>query len=151
MGLYGGDDGLDCHYVDYDMSEHLPTLSNDVKRRWFVKRDECGDEFIRMNGRKALLNGGLDHVYLISSDRVGVWLTKRDIKRILGKVPGSQIEQAGSDEAIISCGIEHLELLCNIVGARRRPVYSDEQKTTMRDRARAVFVKTPKEKALNWV
>ncbi|RKY05222.1 MAG: hypothetical protein DRP56_09140 [Planctomycetota bacterium] len=113
---------------------HLPTFSQEVKAKWFVKKDESGDEFIRLNGRKALLNDGLDHIFQISSDRVGAWLTRRNTKQILAKVPGSKIEQAGSEETIISCGIEHLELLCDAVGAKRRPVYTAEQREIMADR-----------------
>ncbi len=130
-----------------NMTEHLPAFSDDIKSRWIVKRDEAGDEFIRLNGRKALLNGGLDHVYLISSDRVGVWLTRQlsPFNRLAKKVPTLKIEQSGNGESVLSCDIKHLDDLCEAVNAKRRHRLTDEQRAKKRSHALAVFGKTSRQ------
>ena len=123
---------------------HLPTFSDAVKSRWTVKKDECGDEYIKLNGRTALPDAGLDHIYKIDTDKLGVWLTRRNTKRILDRIPGSKIEQGGDDEVVISCGIEHLDLLCQTVGAKRRMQLSDAQRFERSRHAKSVLCENPR-------
>ena len=117
-------------------SIHLPQFSQKIKSKWVVKRDERGDEFIRLNGKNALLNEGLDHIYLISEDLVGVWLTTRQIesrvRRLKKIVPGLTIQQLGDTEGVLSCSIEHLDDLCKAVGAQQRRTVSDETRERLR-------------------
>ena len=64
-------------------STRLPQFPDDVKRRWIVRRDAGGQEYIRLNGQNALGANGADHVYLIAMDRVGAWISS---KRIASKI-----------------------------------------------------------------
>jgi len=118
-------------------SIHLPRFSQDIKQKWQVKRDECGDEFIRLNGKTALLNGGLDHIYLINEKIVGVWLTTRQIESRFEKlkkmVPGIKIEQLGDGEGVLSCSIKHLDKLCEGVRARKRRKLSEKSRKRLCD------------------
>lgn len=113
-------------------NNHLPKFSESIKKKWIVKRDEAGDEFIRLNGKQALLNEGIDHIYLISPERVGVWLTGRQLKPIQRVIPGLKVEQCGEGEIILSCSIEHLDKLCIAVGVRKRRPVSDETRKRLR-------------------
>ena len=112
---------------------HLPTFSDDIKKRYFVKHDEAGDEFIRLNGKNALLNGGLCHIYLISADKAGLW-TNKLFKPMKKKVPSLNFEQAGGGEAVFSCDIKHLDLLCEAANAKKRPAYTESTLEAMRQR-----------------
>lgn len=116
-------------------SEHLK-FSDDIKRCWIVKKDECRDEYIGLNGKNALGKGGLDHIYLISEKKAGLWLTchgMRKISTLQSKVPSLVIEQMGSGEAVLSVPIEDLHSLCKAVGARKRKQLSEERLKQLKD------------------
>jgi hypothetical protein len=111
-------------------------FSSDIKRRWIVKRDQCRDEYIALTGKNVLGYGGLDHIYLISPIKVGLWLTSRQIrqkiKSLKRKIPKLSIEQLGEDEAVVSVPIAKLDNLCNVVRARRRRQLSTSEKERLR-------------------
>lgn len=81
------------------MEARRPIFSDSIKSRYFVRRDDCRHEYIVLRGQKALGNGGLDHIYLINEDLVGLWVTSgrimATIRRLQEKVPGLREEQAG--------------------------------------------------------
>ena len=87
-------------------------FSDDVKSRWHVSRDECGDEYICLTGNKALGKGGLDHIYPFSLNRVGLWITSGaingTINRLQSKISGLQVEQLGDSEVVLSAPVEKL-------------------------------------------
>ena len=117
--------------------DHLPDFSDDIKKRWIVRRDKCGDEFIALNGRTALGKGGLDHIYLISESEAGLWITgvqvQQKIDTIQKKVPSLTIIQQGQGEAVVSVPVEDLDALCEAAGAKRRKRLSEEQRQRLRD------------------
>lgn len=112
-------------------SSHLPKFSDAVKRRWKIRRDDNGDEYVVLNGQNSLAKHGLDHAYMISGVRVGVWLTSRQIaakiRRLQKKVAGVRIEMFGDGEAVVSVGIEQIDDLCQAVKARARRKVSDKE------------------------
>lgn len=117
--------------------EHLK-FSDEIKRFWIVKKDECRDEYIGLNGKNALGKGGLDHIYLISEKKAGLWLTchgMRKITTLQNKVPSLAIEQMGSGEAVLSVPIEDLHTLCKAIGARKRKQLSAERLKQLKDHA----------------
>ena len=101
-----------------------------VKQHRYVRRDETGVEYIALRGKKALGNGGLDHIYLITSDKLGLWITSgtinATIRRLQSKVSNLKGEQLGDGEAVLSAPLDQLENLCKAAGARVRPRYSEE-------------------------
>ena len=105
-------------------------FSGDVKQRYYVRRDDCGDEYIALRGKNALGHDGLDHLYMISVEKLGLWITsgaiKSTVRRLQTKVPDLRIEQLGQSEAVLSCPLNQLEPLCQAAGARVRPRYSEE-------------------------
>ena len=108
-------------------------LFNDsVKQHYYVRRDDCGDEYIALRGKKALGNGGLDHIYLINPETVGLWITSgainSTIRRLQAKVSDLRLEQLGSGEAVLSAPLGQLDTLCRIAGARLRPQLSNDRK-----------------------
>ena len=117
-------------------SSGLPKFSDAVKRRWKVRRDAGGQDYIVLNGRSALGKGGLDHIYLISEVRVGAWLTSPRIASKVNKlqklIGGLRIEQFGDGEAVVSVGIEQIDDLCRAVNARKRRTVSDKERQRLR-------------------
>ena len=115
--------------------EHLH-FSDDIKKRWIVKKDSCGDEYIALNGTKALGKGGIDHIYLISKKQAGLWITSRQIKQkiknLRDKVPSLVIEQLGEDEAVVSAPICDLNKLCQAARAKKRKQLSNDQLQRLR-------------------
>lgn len=107
-----------------------------VKDRWIIKRDDNHDHYIALNGKKALGQGGLDHIYLIGPDKLGLWITTRQIrgriKVLTEKVPGLAIEMLGDGEALLSIGIEHLDKLCVAARAKARRHVSEAEKQRLR-------------------
>jgi hypothetical protein len=109
--------------------DHLK-FSDDIKKHWIVKKDECRDEFIALNGKNALGKGGLDHIYLIEEEKAGLWLTSQGLRKITtlqNKVPSLAIEQMGNGEAVLSVPIEDLHNLCKAVGARKRQQLNEQR------------------------
>ena len=106
-----------------------------VKDRYYVRRDDCGDEYVALRGKNALGNGGLDHIYNIGPNKLGLWVTSgqinRTIPRLLGEVPGLRVEQQGEHEAVLSAPVAHLDVLCRAAEARIRPRLSAEQKLAL--------------------
>ena len=113
-------------------SIHLQKFPDAVKRRWIVRRDTNGDEYIVLNGRNSLARDGLDHGYMISGVRVGVWLTGRRIaakvQELQKQIAGLRIEQFGHDEAVVSVPLNLLDDLCHAVNARSRRKVSDKER-----------------------
>jgi hypothetical protein len=111
-----------------------------VKQHRYVRRDATGVEYIALRGKKALGNGGLDHIYLINLETVGFWITrgtiKSTIRRLQAKVSGLRVEQLGDGEAVLSAPLNQLDDLCQAAGARIRPRYSEETLTRKRRAAR---------------
>lgn len=111
-------------------------FSDDIKKRWFVKKDSCGDEYIALNGKKALGKGGVDHIYLISEKRAGLWITSKQIKQkinnLKGKVSALVIEQLGKDEAVVSVPVEDLHNLCKAVKAKKHKHLNESQLQRLR-------------------
>ena len=111
-------------------------FSDEVRNKWIVRRDQCGDEYIVLTGKKALGYGGHDHIYFISARRVGLWVTSKQvrqkIKSLQHKVPDLAVEQLGDDEAVLSAPLDHLELLCRAAKARRRRQLSETRKQHLR-------------------
>ena len=117
-------------------TEHLK-FSDDIKKHWVVKRDKSFDEYIALNGKKALGKGGLDHIYLISEKQAGLWLTcqiMRKITTLQSKVPSLTIIQQGDGEAILSVPIEDLHKLCQAVSARKRKELTEKQRQRLKER-----------------
>ena len=116
--------------------EHL-NFCDDIKKQWFVKRDECFDEFIALNGKNALGKVGFDHIYLISSGKAGLWLTgkqvNKKIKALREKVPSLMVEQLGDVEAVISVPIGDLDDLCKAVRAKKHKNLSESQLRRLKD------------------
>ena len=116
-------------------SEHLE-FSEEIKSKWFVRRDSCYDQYIVLNGKKALGNGGLDHIYLISKDRAGYWVTSdrisRSITSLQKKVPSIEVEQLGTGEAVLSLPVSDLDRLCRVIRAKKHKVVSDEHLKKLR-------------------
>jgi len=116
--------------------EHL-YFSDDTKKHWIVKRDECFNEHIALNRRTALGKGGLDHIYLISKNRAGLWGTAKQIKQKINtlrkKVPSLVIEQLGEDEAVVSVTIGNLDDLCKAARARKHKQLSESQLQRLKD------------------
>jgi len=106
-------------------------FSNDIKKCWIVKRDSCGDEYIALNGKHALGKGGLDHIYLITEQRAGLWMTSRQLRQkinaLRSKVSSLAIEQVGDSEAVVSVPISDLHTLCKAYGTRKRKHLSESQ------------------------
>ena len=126
-------------------------FGDDVKERWIVKRDECFDEYIALNGRNALGKGGMDHLYLISEKCVGLWVTAKYIKQkitaLREKVSSLLVEQIGEDEAILSVPIGSLHALCKAARARKHKHLSESQLQRLKDsishvRSKKTLVKT---------
>jgi hypothetical protein len=114
-------------------SSGLPKFPESVKRRYKVRRDSCGGEYIVLNGKGSLAKGdGLDHVYMLSGARVGAWLTSRQIaakvQKLQKQVAGLRIEQFGHDEAVVSVPLNLLDDLCHAVNARSRRKVSDKER-----------------------
>ena len=111
------------------------TFSDEAKRRYVIRRDDCGDEYIALRGKKALGNGGLDHTYLIGPITMGLWITsgaiKSTVRRLQDKVPDLRIEQLGQDEAVLSAPVSQLDTLCGAANARVRQQLSGEQKRAL--------------------
>ena len=109
-----------------------PIFADDVKQRYYIRHDDCGDEYIALRGSKALGNGGLDHIYWIKADTLGLWMSSgqinRTIKKLMTQVPELKIEQLGDGEAVLSAPVSSLHQLCRTAGARVRPQLSDERK-----------------------
>ena len=107
-------------------------FSDEVKSRWRVRRDDGDDEYICLAGKKALGKGGLDHIYLVSTERVGLWLTtsrpKATIKRFQAKISGVVVEQMGDGEIVLSVPISELDNLCRAAGAIKRRYLSEKQR-----------------------
>jgi hypothetical protein len=63
--------------MEVNITTHMTRLvfNDSVKQRYYVRRDECGDEYIALRGKKALGNGDLDHINLINLEIVGLWIT----------------------------------------------------------------------------
>lgn len=99
-------------------------FSDDVKSAWRVRKDDCGDDFIRLNGRKALGSSGLDHIYPISLSKIGLWVTSgtldRLIRQLKSQISGLELEQLGQGEAVLSAPVEQLDELCRAANARAR-------------------------------
>ena len=119
-------------------------FNDDVKRRYYVRRDDCGDErgdeYIALQGQKALGNGGLDHIYLVGPNKLGLWMTsatiKSTIRRLQNIVPDLRLEQFGDGEAVLSAPLSQLDTLCRAAKARMRPHYSEEALSRKRKAAR---------------
>ena len=111
-----------------------------VKHKYYIRRDDSGDEYLALRGSKALGNGGLDHIYLMDTETVGLWITSgainSTIRRLQAKVPGMRVEQLGDGEAVLSAPLNQLDDLCQAAGARIRPRYSEETLTRKRRAAR---------------
>ena len=114
-------------------------FSDAVKRRWHVHRDKCGDEYVQLKGRHAqkLRNSrGLDHIYIIGPEKLGLWITSgspnRTFNVMRGKVPSLAMEQHGMGEAVFSCHIEDLEKLCVAAHALARRQLSEKEKIRYR-------------------
>lgn len=119
------------------MRLHFP---DSVRQRWTVRRDANRDDFIVLNGRSSLANGGLDHIYRMSEARAAAWITstrlRQKIKALVSKVSSLRVEQIGDGEAVVSADLADLDLLCRAVGARRRMRLTPEQRDDLRRRAR---------------
>ncbi len=119
------------------MSKVHLNFSDNVKKCWTVKHDNCFDEYLVLNGKNALGKGGLDHIYLISSNKAGLWLTGKQVKQkintIQKKVPSLMIEQLGDGEAVLSVPFNDLHDLCEAVRARKRKQLSEEQIQKLRN------------------
>ncbi len=117
--------------------DHLPDFSDDIKKSWIVKRDECGDEYIALNGKNALGKGGLDHIYLISNNKADFWITGKQvgkkINNIQKRLPSIVIEQLGDGEAVLSVPICDLRKLCEVARAKKRKHLSEDQRQRLRD------------------
>ena len=117
------------------------TFSESVKQHYYVRRDECGAAYIALRGKKALGNCGLDHIYLISSDTVGLWVSSkqinRTIERLQSQVADLKVELLGDDEAVLSASISQLDALCRATGARVRPQLTDIQKQKLTERVKS--------------
>lgn len=128
------------------------TFNDNVKDRYYVRRDQCGDEFIALRGAKALGNGGLDHIYLIGPNMVGLWITSgqinRTVHRLQLQVPDLKVEQLGDTEAVLSAPISSLFHLCKSAGARVRPRLSPERKKHLSEQTKRFrFSKTSNREA----
>lgn len=112
-----------------------------VKRHYYIRRDECGAEYIALRGKRALGNGGLDHIYLISPYTLGLWITSKQINRTIeklqSKVADLKVEQLGDDEAVLSVPLSQLDTLCQAAGARVRPQLTDIQKQKLTERIKS--------------
>lgn len=112
-------------------------FASDVRKCWLVRRDQNYDPYIVLNGKTALGNDGLDHLFIISESRVGVWLTSRQIKQKIAalqkKLLELRIEQLGDGEAVISADIIHLDELCRAVRARKRRRISEAERRRLKD------------------
>lgn len=116
------------------------TFSDEIRRCYFVRRDACSDEHIALRGSKAMGKGGLDHIYLIGPDKLGLWITRRNIEstvlRLMEKVPDLRVEQLGEKEAVLSAPLCRLDALCEAAGARVRRRMSDEGKSALIERGK---------------
>ena len=74
----------------------------------------------------------MDHIYPISLNRVGLWITSwainGTIKRLQSKISGLQIEQLGEDEAVLSAPVENLDDLCRAAKASKVRHLTEEQR-----------------------
>ncbi len=113
-------------------SSRLPKFPDAIKRRWIVRRDAGGQEYIVLNGKTSLAKGGLDHVYMLAGVRVGVWLTSKRIaskvQKLQKQVDGLRVEQFGDAEAVVSVDIDQIDDLCQTVKARTRRTVSDKER-----------------------
>ena len=117
-------------------------FADPLKQRYFVRRDDCGGEYLSLRGPKALGalgTGGLDHIYLIGPGTLGLWITsgtiKSTVRRLQGTVPGMNVELLGDSEAVLSAPLSQLDELCRAAGARNRPRYSEEALSRKRQAA----------------
>ena len=115
--------------------DHLK-FSDDIKQHWIIRKDECRDEFIALNGRRALgKKSGLDHICLISPTKAGLWITGRHskIKGMQKQIPSLEIEQSGNGESVVSVPINDLHALCKAAGAKKRKRLTEEQRQRFRE------------------
>jgi hypothetical protein len=123
---------------------HLPDFSDEIKKHWIVRRDVCGDEYIALNGKNALGkkplrkgSPGKDHIYLISKDRAGLWISgvqvQKKVNAIQKKVPSLMIEQIGDGEAVVSVPVNDLHELCKAARAKRRKQLTEDQRQRLRE------------------
>ena len=126
--------------MEVNITTHMArlVLNDTVKQRYYIRRDDSGDEYLALRGSKALGNGGLDHIYLMDTETVGLWITSgainSTIRRLQAKVPGMRVEQLGGGEAVLSAPLIQLDTLCQAAGARIRPHLTDEQKKRLTER-----------------
>tara|TARA_R100000808_G_scaffold24691_1_gene57621 strand:- start:2360 stop:2752 length:393 start_codon:yes stop_codon:yes gene_type:complete len=107
------------------MAELRLTFPDEVKRRYWVLKDEGGDEYIALRGKRALGNGGMGHIYRISEDLLGWWIDSTQAFNVYnihkGGIHDLRLEQLGEGEAVISCPTRRLHDLCQAAKARTRP------------------------------
>jgi len=90
-----------------------------------ITKDEAGDSIIILTKRNRA-----DHIYPMSDDRFGVWLTAKRPKHLLDKLqtvcPSYKLEQQGDDELIVSFLYSDIESASKILRpARKRQISQD--------------------------
>ena len=99
--------------------------------RWRITRDETGDDIIILTKRNKA-----DHIYPLSSERFGVWLTSGKINRLvdrLKKCAGCIIEQKGDSEAVLSWPYESLDAVAKILHPAKKRSISHKTKQHLND------------------
>jgi hypothetical protein len=75
---------------------------------------------------------GLDHIYAISSTKLGLWLTgSQKIKKIMRDIRGLTMLQNGEGEAVLGFSPLILDQVAKFAKAKKRRHLSEEQKTRL--------------------
>ena len=97
---------------------------------WRVTRDENGDERIQLTkGSKG------DHIYPLSKDRFGVWVTRAKVSRIVSKfekTDGCNVEQVGDTEAVLSWPYENINKIARLLHAAKKKKVSKKLRRHLR-------------------
>ena len=85
---------------------------------WRISRDEIGDEKVLLTK-----DGDGDHLYPMSRQRFGVWLSRAKISRLidkLKKIDGCTIEQLGDCEAVLSFPYKSFNKIAGLLHAAKK-------------------------------
>ena len=92
---------------------------------WRVTKDELWDEVIILTKRN-----NYDHIYPLSNDRFGVWLTSQRPDRLFSKLreksPSFKLEQQGDGEFVVSFEYADFDPVAEILHPAKKRVISQD-------------------------
>ena len=91
-------------------------MLKDYGQKYVVKEFDDGTAYIPCGRRD-----GLDHIYVISKSKFGLWLTgSKKVKNLLALIEGTELLQDGGDEAVIGFSPNIFDRVAECAKAQKR-------------------------------